>query len=302
MLAIIIPYYKHTFFEATLQSLANQTDKRFHVYIGDDASTENPKALLEKYKKNFIYHYKKFDSNLGNISLTKQWERCLDMVKDETWITFLCDDDTYSDNFVETFYNHLDEINKFEIDVVRYASVVINECGEQISKIHTHPKLETSPDFLIRKLEGGTRSSLSEFVFKKKILDVIKFKDLPLAWYSDYLAVLECSNFGNIYTINEAIMSFRLSGLNITSKKNDLTLKNVATFNFYYYLLEKKRTFFNKEQKETLYFMLEKTFLDNKKNMIFWKQLTNFYLRNLDIKRYLSFTMKAANSVFKKYR
>lgn len=38
MLAIIIPYYKFTFFEATLQSLANQTDQRFKVYIGDDAS------------------------------------------------------------------------------------------------------------------------------------------------------------------------------------------------------------------------------------------------------------------------
>ena len=42
MLAIVIPYYKLTFFEATLQSLADQTDKRFMVYIGDDASLESP--------------------------------------------------------------------------------------------------------------------------------------------------------------------------------------------------------------------------------------------------------------------
>jgi hypothetical protein len=35
MLAIVIPYYKRTFFEETLQSLANQTDKRFQVFIGD---------------------------------------------------------------------------------------------------------------------------------------------------------------------------------------------------------------------------------------------------------------------------
>lgn len=39
MLAIVIPYYKYTFFEATLISLKNQTDKRFNVYVGNDAST-----------------------------------------------------------------------------------------------------------------------------------------------------------------------------------------------------------------------------------------------------------------------
>ena len=38
----------------------------------------------------------------------------------------------------------------------------------------------------------------------KKVLQEIKFKDLPLAWYSDYLAVLECTYFECIYTINNA--------------------------------------------------------------------------------------------------
>jgi len=33
MLAIVIPYFKRTFFEYTLQSLAKQTDQQFKVYI-----------------------------------------------------------------------------------------------------------------------------------------------------------------------------------------------------------------------------------------------------------------------------
>jgi hypothetical protein len=36
MLTIIIAYFKFTFLEATLNSFANQTDKRFKVYTGDD--------------------------------------------------------------------------------------------------------------------------------------------------------------------------------------------------------------------------------------------------------------------------
>lgn len=300
MLAIVIPYYKHAFFEATLRSLQNQTSKNFTVYIGDDASPENPKRLLEKYKNDFTYHFKKFDSNLGGTSLVKQWERCLAMVNNETWVVILGDDDTISANFVDSFYKYLNEVNQLKINVIRYASVVINEYGDLISKKHEHPKLETSTNFLMRKLKGGTRSSLSEFVFNRNVLDRVKFKNLPLAWYSDYLAVLECTNFNNMYTINEALVSFRLSGLNITSKRDNLTFKNIATFNFYYYLLEKKNGFFNEKQKETLYFVLEKTFLDNKKNIKFWELFSKLYFRDLQIKRYFKFIFKALNSIYKK--
>jgi glycosyltransferase involved in cell wall biosynthesis len=55
LLAIIIPYYKLTFFEDTLQSLAEQTCPDFKVYIGDDASPENPSELLEKYQGKFDF-------------------------------------------------------------------------------------------------------------------------------------------------------------------------------------------------------------------------------------------------------
>jgi glycosyltransferase involved in cell wall biosynthesis len=302
MLAIVIPYYKYTFFEATLISLKNQTDKRFNVYVGNDASTENPERLLEKYIDSFKLKYKKFERNLGNESLVEQWERCINMIQHEKWLVILGDDDVLEENFVEQFYSHLNEVNKHNINVIRYATRVINEHNEHVSKVYTHPKIEKSTDFLMRKLKGGTRSSLSEFVFKSQVLKEIKFKNLPLAWYSDYLAVLECTYFGEMYTINDAIVYFRLSGLNITSQKTNLTLKNVATFNFYYYLLEKKNHFFNKEQKEKLYFMLEKTFLDNKKNIKFWWQLTVMYMVHLKIIGYLRFLTKVTRAILKKYR
>tara|TARA_B110000240_G_scaffold195891_1_gene246534 strand:+ start:1600 stop:2013 length:414 start_codon:yes stop_codon:yes gene_type:complete len=77
-LAIVIPYYKITFFEETIASLANQTNKNFKVYIGNDASPECPEALIEQYKDKFNFIYKKFETNLGSTSLVKQWERCID--------------------------------------------------------------------------------------------------------------------------------------------------------------------------------------------------------------------------------
>lgn len=301
MLAIVIPYYKFTFFEVALKSLANQTDKRFTVYIGDDASFENPTSLLDKYRGKFDFVYHRFDSNLGSISLTQQWERCINMTKDEEWIMIFGDDDYLSNNFVASFYTRFYEIEQLKINVVRFATVVINQFGENISKVHTHPKLEKSTDFLMRKLEGGTRSSLSEFIFRKKKLLGIGFKNFPLAWYSDVLIFMEVSLFGFIYSINEAVVYFRLSGLNITSKEDNLKKKNIATFEFYHYLLNDRKEFFDSGQINVLMAKLEKTFLDNKKNIYFWLLFTKLYVSNFYFKKYGLFIDKMVKSVYKKY-
>lgn len=302
MLAIVIPYYKLTFFEATLQSLANQTDQRFKVFIGDDASPESPLVLLEKYKDQFDFVYHRFDNNLGAISLVQQWHHCISLVQEAEWLLVLGDDDVLQDNFVATFYENRNEIDSLEINVIRYATVVINEKGEAISKVHTHPKLETSTDFLMRKFEGGTRSSLSEFIFRKTEFDKVKFKDLPLAWYSDYLAVLEVSNFSKMFTINNSLVYFRHSALNITSKKDNLKTKNIATFGFYYYLLKDKKEFFDSEHKSILLSRLEKTFLDNKKNLFFWKSFVKLYFKNKEFKRLFLFLNLYLRSIFTSYK
>lgn len=299
-LAIVIPYFKLPFFEATLESLANQTDKRFNVYIGDDASFVNPSSLLEKYKESINFKYKRFKENVGSSSLVKQWERCIDMSDEEEWIMILCDDDVLGENVVAEFYASIDEVKQQNINVIRYATQVINQYSEVISEIYQHPKLEKSIAFLFRKIKGGTRSSLSEFVFKKSVLQEIKFKDLPLAWYSDYLAVLECTYFEYIYTINNAMVFFRLSEINITSKKDDMLEKNIATFNYYYYLLKNKGTLFDAKQTEILLFRLEKTFQDNKKNTSFWFLFTKLYISKLYIKKYFNFIIKIVTGYIKK--
>src|SRR5690606_28489125 len=105
------------------------------------------------------------------------WHRCLDMVQDEPWVMVLGDDDILGNNVVENFYKHLATIENHGVSVIRYATQLIDAEGQLISsKVFTHPELETSVNFLMRKLQGGTRSSLSEFVFKKDTLLSVQFK------------------------------------------------------------------------------------------------------------------------------
>ncbi len=298
-LAIVIPYFKYTFFEATLQSLAVQTDKRFKLYIGNDASPENPTALLQKYKLLLDFEYQEFENNLGSKSLVKQWERCISMINDELWLQILGDDDTLAENFVELFYKNLEAIDNIDIQVIRYATKIINEEDKIISELFTHPEIETSVDFLFRRLNGGTRSSLSEYVFKLANVKKYGFKNLPLAWHADDLAVLEFSEFGPVFTITDSYLNFRISGKNITSFKHDMVIKNNATFGFYYYLLQHKREHFNLSQQKILYSKLEKSLLNDKKSIYFWYKVTLLYLSTLHVKRFCLLLNNAFNQSVK---
>lgn len=278
MLAIIIPYYKLLFFEATLESLANQTDKRFKVYIGDDNSPENPADLLLQYQGKFEFVYQRFDNNLGGTALTKQWDRCIELSVDEEWLMILGDDDVLGDNVVEAFYNHMPDFES-KINLVRFASKQINEKTKIDSKIFIHPVWEKATDFYIKKQKGLVRSSLSECIFKRVVYNKFGFKNYPLAWHSDDLAWIEFAEGKLVYSINEALVSFRMSHNNISGQNSNFKEKANAEFNFRSDLLNQKFHYFNKNQKLILLMYFE-YFLKNNRKMLLheWIILFEKYL------------------------
>ena len=207
------------------------------------------------------------------------------------------DDDVLSPNFVAEFFKHEDQIEQNGIDVVRYATQVIDEHNEKRSKIHTHPPIENAINFLFRKFSGGSRSSLSEFIFRKKDVQKIEFKQFPLAWHSDDLAILEFSKWKNIYTINESVVFFRNSGINITSSSSNMREKNKASFLFYFYLLKRHHNVFTKNQIEILTHRLEQTLLNDKRQFNFLNKYIGLKLRNKDWKFFFGFFRRWIKSV-----
>lgn len=296
MLAIVIPYYKKTFFRQTLQALANQTDKRFHVYIGNDASPDDPVDLIKQFEHKLNLTYIRFENNLGKQSLVKQWKRCLNLNRNESWVTILGDDDTYAPNVVEDFYNNLNEGKIGKSLVVRFSTFVINETDQIISAQYKHPTRETATDFLIRKFKGGTRSSLSEYFFRNDVVQQVQFKDFPLAWSSDILAVIEFSRDQEIFTINNATVNFRISKENI-SGKGDSIEKNEAWFMFYSYLLLKYGNSYSNELVEMLINRLEKVQMNNKTRLTRWIKLVNIYIQYKTYDRFFSLPRKIIKSI-----
>lgn len=296
MLAIIIPYYKLTFFDETIQSLSNQTDKRFNVYIGDDASPENPSTLLEKYKGKFEFKYHRFSENIGAISLTKQWERCIALSGDEEWIMILGDDDMLGNNVVQEFYTQL---NSFygKTNIVRYASEIIK--GKIISKKFEHPVWEKATDSFFRKLKGKSRSSLSEHIFLKESFLKFKFYNYAVGWHSDDYAWIEFSDNKPIYTINKSIVSVRISNISITGKTDNEELKRQASIIFIKNCIAYKLNLFNKKQRLEILLSYESYIKKSRKlTLKEWFLLLTLYLKYFNWIAFLKYFRRFLISLF----
>lgn len=247
MLAIIIPFYKLTFFEATLQSLANQTDKRFKVYIGDDASPEDCRTLLTQYAGQFDCTYHRFEENLGGRSLTQQWERCIALSHQEEWLMILGDDDSLSSNLVASFYQNYDTISA-NSNLVRWAKQNIFKKTNTVGKVQYNPEFELATDAFYRRITGQTTITLSEYIFKRKSYEKYGFHDYPLAWHSDNRAWIEFAEEKPIYSINQAIVFVINSEQSITGSDSFSAQKKQASIAFYQYLIQEKLAIFNTTQ------------------------------------------------------
>lgn len=250
-LAIIIPYYKITFFRETLNSLAAQSDQRFHVYIGNDGSPEDPEDLLQEFESKFSFTYKKFSENLGGTSLTKQWERCIDMIQNEEWFMILGDDDVLNSNNVSIFWQSLNRVTKND-HVLSFDYQKINGKGEIVSEIYKVLENFTGIELYLRKINGGFMTSLSQHIFKKITYEKYGFLDLPLAWASDDFAVIEISEGQKIFCLNDVVY-IRISTENISGRKDLDEKKNHALNFFYIKLFYKYGKSLNKIQKEKLF-------------------------------------------------
>lgn len=203
-LAIIIPFFKLTFFEDTLVSLANQTSKEFTVYIGDDASPEDCSLLIAKYKDRFNLKYHRFAANLGGTALTQQWDRCISLMDEEEWFMILGDDDYLGNNVVEEFHRNRQTLEEKTISVIKLNSVIIDENNIVQFEKKVEPLIKSSIEHFFDKYCVEGRSSLSEHIFRKKQYDKYGFVAMPFAWHSDDLALLEFSEYGSILFIKQA--------------------------------------------------------------------------------------------------
>jgi len=221
-LAIIIPAYKIDFLEHCLSSISNQTNKNFNLYIGNDSSTDNIDSLVDSYRNIIDLTYRRFDANLGSISLVKQWERCIELSRNEEWIWLFSDDDTMDIDCVENFLCL--EKQTEDCNIFRFSLQVINKNGE-IERMTKYPEEESVDQFILNRFSLKYDSAITNYIFKRENYNKFGFKEFPLAWCSDDASIINFSNNKAIITIPNCNVQWRISSRNISSTNNSLLQK-----------------------------------------------------------------------------
>ena len=226
------------FLDESLQSIFNQTDKRFNVYVGNDNSHEDIDSIIENYLYHPNFHYKKFDNNLGGSSLVKHWERCINMMGDEEWIWLFSDDDMMDENAVECFYNQKRSVN----NVYRFNLNIVDKDNNKLDEVG-YPESETAVSFLEHRLQYKYINAITNYIFSREIYrEKNGFVDFPMAWSSDDASIIQFAESGQILLINDSRISWRNSGTNIsTNFDHDIVKKKIAArVQFVKWLFEKK--------------------------------------------------------------
>lgn len=215
-LAIIIPAYKDSFLRQALDSIAAQTCQDFTLYIGDDCSPYNIGAIVNEYKDKIDLIYKRFDTNLGGKDLVAQWERCIEMSKEEPYIWLFSDDDVMEPRCVEDFYKET-ESSEDGYDLYHFDVKKIDENSEVLTEFRSYPQGLDSFHYYVGKLRAHYASLVVENIFTRDIYKAAKgFKNFDLAWGSDTATWAIFSAKKGFRCINGSKVLWRSSSQNIT--------------------------------------------------------------------------------------
>lgn len=237
-LAIVIPAYKDTFFAETMESIANQTNHNFTLYIGDDASPYDLSKIVDRYKNKIDIVYKRFDDNVGGKNLVAQWSRCINLTQDEEWIWLFSDDDLMHPQSVDALYKEID--SEYTHDLYRFDIDIIDKDNKTIGTCKAPSGIISSRELYILKHKGKINSFVVEYVFSRKIYNAQGgFQQFDLAWGSDTATWIKFGFDKGIKVIRNAHVKWRASGLNITTKQEYslLNRKLEATIDYMNWLI-----------------------------------------------------------------
>ncbi len=238
-IAIVIPAYKSLYFRETLTSIARQTCKDFHVYIGDDGSPEDLGSLVADFVEQFPITYRRFDQNLGKNDLVAHWERCVDMVQHEHWVWFFSDDDRMDSTCIEEFYANMERLST--CDIAHFNVKKINSAGRVIEekRFQSYPPLYSAKDFCRDRILYKQQSYFVEFIFRKsKFMEVGRFQRFDLAWGSDVATCIKLASSGGIVSFDGPYVYWRMSNHNISPDNTPAMVarKLSAVVNFFEWL------------------------------------------------------------------
>ncbi len=203
---IIIPNFnKGKYLRECLQSVINQTYKKWKIYIVDDCSTDNSREILIDFKKEDRFNITLLDKNFGP-------SHCRNIgIKNSTsnFIAFLDSDDFWPDNKLEIQIKEMLNNNyDFSYTDIKF---FFNDNKTNIDKTNL-PKIYDLKKFITR-----STMSTSSIVVKRTLIEKINFSNVQ---HEDFLFKCQILKKGNLaFKIFDTFVFYRINKNNRSSNK-----------------------------------------------------------------------------------
>lgn len=230
LISILIPAYKAQFLKEAINSAINQTYHNIEIIVVNDCSPEPLDKIVASFNNQRIKYFKN-SQNIGSMDPVANWNHCLSYATGD-YFALLCDDDLYEPQFIEKLLNLA--VKYPQCCVFRARARKIDAEGKIIDYYPSCPEWETAADYLI-DLEGRYRyQTISEFMFKRDdILKLGGFTNFPKAWLADYQSIAKFGTKNGIVSTQDVLISFRVSGLNISSQEDKNIIEKIKAENKY---------------------------------------------------------------------
>lgn len=213
----LLPAYKSAYLAEAISGILKQTFTDFNLIVSDDASPEPIKKIVESFDDGRIT-YRRNGVNYGAERLVGHWNLLVQECTGE-FLIMASDDDVYDERFLEEI-NCLIESNP-DKDLFAARCRIIGRDGETVREEPDRGSLTGFGDICSFLTAPDSILCLGNYVFRTSALKAAGgFVNFPYAWKADSATILMMGGNGCAKT-SPALFSFRMSGENISSRKND---------------------------------------------------------------------------------
>lgn len=216
--SFLLPAYKVSFLEQSINSILNQKFKDFEIIISDDCSPNNIKEIVNNFHDSRIT-YQRNDKNIGAENMVNHWNLLLSQAKGE-YVIVASDDDIYEPNFLE----EIDKlINKYpQVDLFRARVRNINTQNEPIWEDALYPEFQDE----FSAICSYSTVCVGNYVFKtSEIKKGGGFFYLPYAMGSDTATAILMAKNGMCNT-SSILFNYRISNIQVShASKNTIVDK-----------------------------------------------------------------------------
>jgi hypothetical protein len=232
LITVVVPNYNHgRFLEQRMQSILLQSFRDFQIIILDDASTDNSREIIERYRANplvkaIVYN----QENAGRPIL--QWLKGIEL-SDTEWIWIAESDDYCDERFLESLSPAFD---KKDATLALADIVFVDEQGTTIKSFAaTAEGFQGGPAFINeRMLHNCFVCNSGMAVFRKKAAPVSGDWVSQFSFSPDYFFWTSVMQQGRVYTCGKSLSYFRKHDAEFTHGK----LESVASQTDHAHLLE----------------------------------------------------------------